>query len=79
MMGCGYGGWHGSGGLGHILGDGVAFLGQLASHILVLLTSGPFLGLLAALVLLLAAIALLKFIFVRRAPTARPAPSEGAT
>ena len=64
MMGCGYGGWHGSGGLGHIL---------------VLLTSGPFLGLLAALVLLLAAIALLKFIFVRRAPTARPAPSKGAT
>ena len=78
-MGCGYGGWHGQMGLGHILGEVVAFLGQLASHILVLLTSGPFLGLLAALVLLLAAIALLKFIFMRRARAPRPAPSEGAT
>lgn len=78
MMGCGDGGWHGSLGLGHVLGDVVAFLGQLASHMLVLLTSGPFLGLLAVLVLLLAAIALLKFIFVRRAPAARPVISGGS-
>ena len=77
MMGCGDGGWHGSLGLGHVLGDVVAFLGQLASHLLVLLTSGPFLGLLAALVLLLAAIALLKFIFVRPAPAAHQVTSEG--
>ena len=71
MMGCGDGGWHGSLGLGDVLSDGVAFLGQLASDMLVLLTSGPFLGLLGALVLLLASIALLKFIFARRVPAAR--------
>lgn len=76
MMGCGNGGWHGSAGLGHILGDGVAFLGQLASHVLVILTSGPFQGLLAALVLVLAAIALLKIIFMRRAPAAQPISCE---
>jgi hypothetical protein len=78
MMGCGVGGWHGSAGLGHILGDVIAFLGRLASQVLVVLTSGPFLGFLAALVLLLAAIALLKFIFARRAPAARQVSSEGA-
>ena len=71
MMGCGLGGWHGSGGLGHILGDAVAFFGHLASRVLVILTSGPALGLLTALVLLLAAIALLKVIFARRAPVRR--------
>lgn len=76
-MGCGTGGWAGSGDLGHILGEVVAFLGHLASQILVLLTSGPALGLLAALVLLLAAIALLKVIFARRAPADRHAGSEG--
>jgi len=67
MMGCGDRSSHGSA----ALGDAVAFLGQLASHVFVILTSGPFLGLLAAIVLLLAAIALLKFNFVRPAPAAR--------
>jgi hypothetical protein len=76
MMGCGDWGWHGSVGLGRILGDVVAFLGRLASHVLVVLTSGPFLGFLAALVLLLVAIALLKFIFARRAPAAHQVSSE---
>lgn len=77
MMGCGYGGWYGSGGLGHILGEMVAFFGHLASQVLIVLTSGPALGFLAALVLLLAAIALLKVILARRAPPARSARSEG--
>jgi len=62
-VGCGYGGWHGSGGLGHIVGEVVAVFGTLASQILVVLTSGPALGLFTALVLILAAIALLKVIF----------------
>lgn len=78
MMGCGFGGGLGSGGLGHILGEVVAFFGRLASHILVILTSGPALGLLTAVVLLLAAMALLKVLFARRAPASRPAGSEGA-
>ncbi|WP_426037230.1 hypothetical protein [Cypionkella sp. TWP1-2-1b2] len=78
MMGCGDWGWHGPVGLGHILGDMAVFLGRLASNVLVVLTSGPLLGFLAALVLLLAAIALLKFIFVRRAPEARQVTSEEA-
>ena len=77
-MGCGFGGGHGSGGLGHILGELVAFFGHFASEVLVILTSGPALGLLAALVLLLAAMALLKVIVARHAPSARPAGSEGA-
>ena len=74
-MACGNGGWHGSAVLGDAL-HAVAFLGQLASQIFVILTSKPFLGLLAALVLLLAAIALLKFIFARRVPAAHQVTSE---
>ena len=77
-MGCGFGNGHGSGSLGHVLGEVVVFFGHLASQVLVILTSGPALGLLAAVVLLLAAMALLKIIFTRRAPPARPAGSEGA-
>ena len=77
-MRCGFGNAHGSGGLGHILAEAVAFSGQLASEVLVILTSGPALGLLATLVLLLAAMALLKVIFTRRAPPARPTGSGGA-
>lgn len=77
-MGCGFGGGLGSGGLGHILGEVVAFFGRLASHILVILTSGPALGLLTALVLLLAAMALLKIIFARRVPADRSAGSGRA-
>ena len=77
-MRCGFGNGHGSGGLAHILGEAIAFSGQLASEVLVVLTSGPALGLLATLVLLLAAMALLKVIFTRRAPPTRPAGSGGA-
>lgn len=77
MMGCGFGAGHGSAGLGHILAEVVAFFGRLASQVLVILTSGPALGLLTALVLLLAAVALLRVIFARRAPPTRPAGSEG--
>lgn len=77
-MGCGFGNVHGSGSLSHVLGEMVIFVGNLASQILVILTSGPALGLLAAVVLLLAAMALLKVIFTRRAPPARTAESEGA-
>ena len=77
-MGCGSGGWQGSGGLGHILGEVVAFLGHLAAQVLVILTSGPALGFLTALVLILAAVALLKVIFVRRAQQDRSARSRGA-
>lgn len=77
-MGCGFGNGHGSGSLGHVLGEVVIFFGHLASQVLVILTSGPALGLLTVLVLLLAVMALLKVIFTRRAPQARPARSEGA-
>ena len=78
MMGCGFGAGHGSAGLDHILAEVVAFFGRLATQVLVILTSGPGLGLLTALVLLLAAVALLKVIFARRGPAARPAGSKGA-
>ena len=77
-MGCGPGGWQGSGGLGHILGEVVAFLGHLAAQVLVILSSGPALGFLTALVLILAAVALLKFILVRRTRQDRSARSRGA-
>ena len=78
MMGCDYGGWAGSGDPGHILSEFIAFLGALASQVLIVLTSGPALGLLAALVLILLAIALLKVIFTRRAPSTRHTGSDGA-
>ena len=78
MMGCGFGAGHSSVGLGHILVEVAAFFGRLASQVVVILTSGPALGLLTALVLLLAAVALLKVIFARRGPASRPAGSEGA-
>lgn len=77
-MGCGFDIGHGSGSLGHVLGKVMVFFGYLASQVLVILTSGPALGLLTVLVLLLAAMALLKVIFTRRAPPARPAGSVGA-
>jgi len=44
------------------------FLGRLAAQILVVLTSGPVLGFLAALVLLLAIAALLRVLLTRRVP-----------
>ena len=70
-MGCGYGGGHGAGSLGHILGEVVIFFGHLASQVLVIVTSGPALGLLTAVVLLFAAMALLKVIFARRSEGAK--------
>ena len=77
-MGCGSGGWQGSGGLGHIVGEVVALLGHLVAQVLVIVTSGPALGFLTALVLILAAVALLKVILVRRARPDRGATSRGA-
>lgn len=79
MMGCSYGGWSGSGGQGHFFGEAVTFLGTLASQILVVLTSGPVLGVLAALVLILAAIALLKVIFSRPTNSTRKVESQEAS
>lgn len=78
MMGCGFGAGHSSVGLDHILVEVAAFFGRLATQVLVILTSGPALGLLTALVLLLAAVALLKVIFAGSGPAARLAGSEGA-
>ena len=77
-MGCGFGNGHGSGSLGHVLGEVVVFFGHLASQVLVILTSGAALGLLTVLILLLAVMALLKVTFTRRVPPGRPAGSEGA-
>jgi len=51
---------------GQLLAALLSFLGQLASQVLVILTSGPVLGLLAALVLLLAVAALLRVLLDRR-------------
>lgn len=51
---------------GELLAAALSFLGQLASQVLVILTSGPVLGLLAALVLLLAIAALLRVLLVYR-------------
>ena len=77
-MGCGFGGWQGSEGLGHIVGEVVAFFGHLVAQVMVILTSGPALGVLTALVLILAAVALLKFILVRHTRQDRSARSQGA-
>ena len=77
-MGCGSGGWKGSEGLGHIVGEVVAFLGHLVAQVLVILTSGPALGFLTALVLILAAVALFKVILARRAQPDRGTTSPGA-
>lgn len=68
MMG-GVGGMGGGSTLGSLLAQFVSFLGRIASQVFVLLTSGPVLGFLAALVLILAAVALLKVILTRRPRT----------
>lgn len=68
MMG-GAGMMGGSSSLGSLLAQFVSFLGRIASQVFVLLTSGPVLGFLAALVLILAAVALLKVILTRRPRT----------
>lgn len=56
---------------GEIFASAVSFLGQLASRLLIILTSGPVLGLLAALVLLLLIAVLLRALFGRRRPAVR--------
>ena len=52
--------------LSEMFASALSFLGQLASQFLIILTSGPVLGLLTALVLLLAIAALLRVLFRRR-------------
>lgn len=65
-MGCGgSGNLGGSSNLGHISSEVLAFLGSLAAQIAVLMASGPVLGFLTSLVLLLAVVALAKFILTR--------------
>ena len=59
----------GSGGgstLGGLFAQFVSFLGQITAQLFALLTSGPVLGFLAGLVLILAVVALLKVILTRR-------------
>lgn len=73
-MGCGSGSLGGSSNLGHIASEILAFLGSLAAQIAALLASGPVLGFLTALVLLLAVVALAKFILTR----SRRSPSRAA-
>lgn len=65
MMG-GSGGMGGGASLGSLFAQFVSFLGQIVSQIFVLLTSGPVLGFLIGLVLILAIVALLKVILTRR-------------
>lgn len=79
-MGCGYGSQGGSSNLGHIASEILAFLGSLAAEIAVLMASGPVLGFLTALVLLLAVVALAKFILTRgrRGPRRTAQPDRDA-
>lgn len=72
-MGCGSGSLGGSSNLGHIASEILAFLGNLAAQIAALLASGPVLGFLTGLVLLLAVVALAKFILTRSRRRPRPA------
>ena len=57
--------------LSEIFASTLSFLGQLASQLLIILTSGPVLGLLTALVLLLAIAVLLRLLLGRRRPVDR--------
>lgn len=71
MMCSGMGGMGGMGfgqgqSFGQLLAALLSFLGQLASQVLVILTSGPVLGLLTLLVLLLTVAALLRVLLDRR-------------
>lgn len=67
MMG-GMGGSSAGASLGSLFAQFMSFLGQIISQLFVLLTSGPVLGFLSALVLILAVIALVQFILMRRPP-----------
>jgi hypothetical protein len=72
------GGFGNNGSFGDLIMGALAFAGQLASQILLVLTSGPALGFLSALVLLLAVAALLKVLF-SKSPTRREPQSERRT
>lgn len=65
MMG-GSGGMGGGSSLGSLFAKFVSLLGQITAQLFALLTSGPVLGFLAGLVLILAVVALLKVILTRR-------------
>lgn len=80
MMGCGSGSLGGSSDLGHIASEILAFLGSLAAQIATLMASGPVLGFLTALALVLVVIALAKFILTRSRRGERRAalPDRGA-
>lgn len=65
-MGCGgSGNLGGSSNVGHISSEVLSFLGSLAAQIAALMASGPVLGFLTSLVLLLAVVAFAKFILTR--------------
>ena len=61
-MGCGFGNFGSATTFGHVASEVLALLGRLAAQIATLLASGQVLGFLTGLVLLLAVIALAKFI-----------------
>ena len=73
-MGCGFGNLGSASTFGHVANEVLALLGSLAAQIAALLASGPVLGFLTGLVLLLAVVALARFILTwgrritRRAP-----------
>jgi len=79
-MGCGGASMGSSSDLGHIASEILAFLGSLAAQIAALMASGPVLGFLTALVLLLAVVALAKFILTRgrRGPRRAALPDRDA-
>lgn len=76
-MGCDSYSFGGSSDLGHLASEILAFLGSLAAQVAALLTSGPVLGFLTALVLLLAVVALAKFVFTRGRGGERRAAAPG--
>lgn len=73
-MGCGFGNSGSASTFGHVASEVLALLGRLAAQIAVLLASGPVLAFLTALVLLLAVIALAKYILTREPRSIRRVP-----
>ncbi|MBC7478585.1 MAG: hypothetical protein H7317_10885 [Pseudorhodobacter sp.] len=61
-MGCGFGNLGNASTFGHVISEVLALLGRLAAQIVAVLASGPVLGFMTALVLVLAVVALAKFI-----------------
>lgn len=72
-MGCGSDSAAGSSDLGHIASEILVLLGSIAAQVAALLASGPVLGFLTALVLLLAVVALAKFILTSTRRSSRRA------